>query len=73
MDDDNGILFKIPAEFIGRALDLMPDPQSASPGDTASAVVTVRELGEVRITAVCKRDPRWLGHRFWSAVRADLA
>jgi len=29
-DDDNGVLAKIPAEYIGRALDLMPDPQTAS-------------------------------------------
>src|SRR5882672_8463515 len=29
-DDDNGVLAKIPAEYIGRALDLMPNPQTAS-------------------------------------------
>lgn len=31
MDDDNGSLGKIPAEFISRALDRMPDPQAFLP------------------------------------------
>jgi hypothetical protein len=51
----------------------MPNAQTATPGATASAVVDVPELGQVRITAVLKRNPRWTSNRFWTPVRADAA
>jgi len=73
MDEYNGILGKIPAEFVGRAIDQMPDPQTAAVGDTATAVIKVLERGQVRITAVCKRNPRWRNYRYWTPVRADPA
>jgi hypothetical protein len=62
-DDDNGILSRVSAESISRALDMMPDPYAGAPGDVAIAVVKVLELGDGRITAVLKRNPRWKQYR----------
>jgi hypothetical protein len=49
----------------------MPDANAETIGDTATAVVKVLEFGDVRITAVLRRNPRWKQLRFWSAVRAE--
>lgn len=72
-DDDNGILAKIPPEFVTRALDRLPDMHATEVGTFADAIVDVLDLGAVRITAVLKRNPRWKQFRFWTPVRADLA
>jgi hypothetical protein len=73
MDDDCGLLGRLSADDIGRAVRLMPDAQTATPGETATAVIEVPELGRVRITAVLKRNPRWTSYRFWTPVRAEAA
>lgn len=70
VDDDNGELGRIPAEYISRAVSAMPDPATAVQA-TGEAVVDVPLLGSFRIRCELKRNPRWHGHRFWVATRAD--
>ena len=63
MESDNGILGRIPPEFISRAPDRMPDPNTAAVGDTATAIVNVLELSEVK-SAVKQ-------YCFWTVVQAN--
>jgi hypothetical protein len=67
---DNGVLRRVGGEHVARALQQLPNPDTAT-HETAETFIEVPQLGRVRVTAVLKRNPRWKGHRYWSAVRAD--
>src|SRR5882724_9903416 len=71
-DDDNGILARINGAYIAGALQQMPDANTTTQ-QTAEAIFDVPEIGRVRIMARRKRNPRWSGHHFWVAQRADAA
>jgi hypothetical protein len=69
-DDNNGIRARIGGAYVAAALQQMPDAETTTQA-TAEAIVDVPEIGRVRITAQRKRNPRWAGHHFWVASRAD--
>jgi hypothetical protein len=69
-NSDNGILSRIPAQFIARALNTLPPAETAT-DQFMETTVDVPELGAVRITA--KRFKHKKGKRsiyFWTAEKA---
>jgi hypothetical protein len=70
---DNGILAKVPGEFIAMASKGLPDPETATEG-TLSAEIDASWAGRVRLTYVRQLvRHRKHSHWYWLAVRADAA
>jgi hypothetical protein len=68
--DDSGCLARVPGDVIARVLEQLPKPDEAA-SRIVAASVQVADLGEVRITCVLRRNPRW-NRRYWTALRADV-
>lgn len=68
-DADNGILPTVPGQFIGAAVSLWPDAQTAE-SDTHLVEIDAAWVGRVWITYRRVREPRF-ARWFWSAVRTS--
>jgi hypothetical protein len=69
-DHDDGLLARIPVQYVSAAIDRMPEPRAAT-ARIGAVEIEVPEFGRVRITCVLRRNPRWREHQFWSPLRAD--
>jgi len=67
--EDIGCLARVPGDLIAAALAQLPKPEQAFE-KIGTASVQLPDLGNVRITCVLRRDPRWK-RCYWSALRAD--
>jgi hypothetical protein len=72
VDDENGILSKIPGQYVAVANQILPKAETAQ-DDTMQAVVEVPGFGHVRLTFKRLRHKRGKSvHYFWCANRAEL-
>jgi len=63
-EDDNGCLGRVPGELVAAAIAQLTKPELA-PERIDRATVHVPDLGQVRVTCVLRRDPRWK-RPYWS-------
>lgn len=69
--EDNGILGRVPGQYIAAAGKNLPDP-TTSTAEEVSAVVDAAWLGQVRVTFRRSRVRHHKhSHWFWAAFRAD--
>lgn len=71
MSDDNGVLAKVPGEFVSMALKTLPNSSTAT-GACLQTVIDVPGLGPVRFT--CRRFASRKGKiasTFWVAEKAE--
>src|SRR5215211_3341013 len=72
MDDGNGILSKIPSQYVAAANQILPKAETAVQ-DSMEAVREVPGFGNVRFTFKRLRHKRGKSvHYFWCATRAEL-
>lgn len=70
---DNGILARIPGEYVARALDSLDDPASYTTYERIATELEVPSVGNVKFTCVCLRMRKGKSARnYWVAERAEL-
>lgn len=68
---DNGILARVPSEYVARASDLLPKPRADGPKEM-TAEIDAAHVGRVRIRFVyyCHKNRKSM-HEFWLACHAE--
>ncbi|MVW72118.1 hypothetical protein [Bordetella sp. 15P40C-2] len=71
--EDNGILARVPGQFVAQASHILPPPELADDGEH-QAEIDAGHAGRVRIYYKRQRAKRGKhSHWFWVAVRAEPA
>ncbi|MCK9511555.1 MAG: hypothetical protein M0R28_10040 [Pigmentiphaga sp.] len=69
---DNGILTRLPGEYVSAGLAPLPDPMTAHRGEIRRLVVSAGPHGRVRVTyKLLTRKSGEQSHHFWCAIHAE--